>query len=387
MLAFTHPSAIPYALLIAGGPLLAVPLAVFTAMPWLGTTLARIGLGRLPEETAPPVALAALALPALSRRTIGLTMLKAALAAFVIVFAALSPAQAQDALAVEVVNASEPTLCAEKDNVYLKLQSGDVRRFTIEAQHPAYVGTIVQDRWAPDFTNCDMSKDPSFKFEKRRLTIYETEEWQLVGLTFPSFWRPNQVPVRVGNRVETGFHLLQLWTRYQERAEEVLVLYPADGYWRARPLPPQNLRWSAYGSSFLVGPVEVEGRPFVDIHEISFDPATRTFTTKFARGGGATLRLDKLDQERIVLDVTLGQTIDNAAAVRGAALDVRHRRQLRRRLHRLARARNDAAWQRAPVMSFTRASVAELWAGRLAPSRHNTSAPDMVFKGFSATAR
>ena len=39
---------------------------------------------------------------------------------------------------------------------------------------------------------------------------------------------------------------------------------------------------------------------------------------------------------------------------------------------------------RAPVMSFTRASVAELWAGRLAPSRHNTSAPDMVFKGFSA---
>ena len=241
-----------------------------------------------------------------------------------------------------------------------------MRRFTIEAQHPAYIGTIVQDRWAPDFTNCDMSKDPSFKFEKRRLTIYETEEWQLVGLTFPSFWRPNQVPVRVGNRVETGFHLLQLWTRYQERAEEVLVLYPADGYWRARPLPPQNLRWSAYGSSFLVGPVEVEGRPFVDIHEIAFDPATRTFTLKFARGGDATLRLDKLDQERIVLDVTLGATIDSArpfAALRSmfvtegnsdvallgwrrrndAALDARagdelHARERRRAVGRTARA-------------------------------------------------
>ena len=131
-----------------------------------------------------------------------------------------------------------------------------MRRFTIEATHPAYMGTIVKDRWAPDFTHCDMSNDPAFKFEKRRLTIYETEEWQFVGLTFPSFWRPNQIPVRVGNRTETGFHLLQLWTRYQERAEEVLVLYPADGYWRARPLPPENLRWSAYGSSFLVGPVE-----------------------------------------------------------------------------------------------------------------------------------
>ena len=72
--------------------------------------------------------------------------------------------------------------------------------------------------------------------------------------------------MRVGNRVETGFHLLQLWTRYQERAEEVLVLYPADGYWRARPLPPQNLRWSAYGSSFLIGPVETVG-PAVRRHQ------------------------------------------------------------------------------------------------------------------------
>ena len=176
-------------------------------------------------------------------------MRNAPLAACVLLLATIGVAKAADDLAVDVSNASKPTLCAEEDNVYLKFESQQAKRFTIEAVHPAYMGTIVVDRWAPDFTHCDMSKDPSFKFEKRRLTIYETEEWQLVGLTFPSFWRPNQVPVRVGNRTETGFHLLQLWTRYQERAEEVLVLYPADGYWRARPLPPQNLRWSAYGSS------------------------------------------------------------------------------------------------------------------------------------------
>src|SRR4051812_33706798 len=99
-------------------------------------------------------------------------------------------ARAADPLSVDVVNASTPALCAETDNVYLKLQSAEVKRFTVEAAHPAYVGTIVKDQWAPDFTSCDMSSDPSFKFEKRRLTIYETEEWQLVGLTFPSFWRP-----------------------------------------------------------------------------------------------------------------------------------------------------------------------------------------------------
>ena len=54
-------------------------------------------------------------------------------------------AHAADQLAVDVRNASEPTLCAEKDNVYLKLLSPEVRRFTVEAAHPAYMGTIVKD--------------------------------------------------------------------------------------------------------------------------------------------------------------------------------------------------------------------------------------------------
>jgi hypothetical protein len=293
---------------------------------------------------------------------------------------------AADALAVDVINASEPTRCAEKDNVYLKLQSNEARRFTVEAVHPAYVGTIVTDRWAPDFTHCDMSSDPAFKFEKRRLTIYETEEWQLVGLTFPSFWRGNQVPVRVGSRTETGFHLLQLWTRYQERAEEVLVLYPADGYWRARPLPPQNLRWSAYGSSFLIGPVETTDRPFVDIRDVAFDPASRAFTLNFVRGGSATLRLDKLDQERIVLDVALSAPVDAGrpfAALRSMFVteinaDVAHVGW---------REKDNPVWNEMPVMPFKAARAAELWAGRISPSRHNTSAPDMNFRDFSGAAR
>ena len=295
-------------------------------------------------------------------------------------------ARAADALAVDVINASEPTQCAEKDNVYLKLQSAEARRFTVEATHPAYVGTIVKDQWAPDFTNCDMSRDPAFKFEKRRLTVYETEEWQLVGLTFPSFWRGNQVPVRVGNRVEAGFHLLQLWTRYQERAEEVLVLYPADGYWRARPLPPQNLRWSAYGSSFLIGPVETSGRPFVDIKDVAFDPATRTFTLNFVRGGSATLRLDKLDQERIVLGVGLSAPV--AADRPFAALRSMFVADGNADVAQVGwRTKDSAERLQMPVMNFNRASAAELWAGRVAPSRHNTSAPDMIFRDFSAASR
>jgi hypothetical protein len=291
-------------------------------------------------------------------------------------------AHAADNLSVEVVNASEPTLCAETDNVYLKLMSGAVRRFTVEAMHPAYVGTIVVDRYAPDMRNCDMSRDPAHKAEPRRVTIYETIDWQLVGHTFPSYWRGNQVPVRVGNRVESGLHLLQLWTRFQERAEEVLVLYPADGYWRARPLPPAHLRWSAYGSSFLVGPVETAGRPLVDIQEIVFDQETRSFRLNFARGGAATLRLDHLDQDRIGLDVELEPPVANAPF---AALRSMFVTDVNNDVAQIGwRGKGSKSWRQEAVMSFTRADAVELWAGRTIPSRHNLSAPDMLFRDFSA---
>jgi hypothetical protein len=296
---------------------------------------------------------------------------------------ALLPAQAANDLSVEIVNESEPTLCAEKDNVYLKLVSPEVRRFTIEAVHPAYMGTIVADRAAPDFRNCDMSGDPVHKSEPRRVTLYETLEWQLVGLTFPSFWRPSPAPVRVGNRVETGLHLLQIWMRFQERAEEVLVLYPGDGYWRARPLPPAHLRWSAYGSSFLVGPVETTGRPLVDIREVAFDPPTRTFRTLFARGGAATVRLEAIDQERIVLDVGLDPPVTGERPF--AALRSMFVTEVNADVAQIGwRTRNSQSWRQEPVMDFKRATAVELWAGRTVPSRHNLSAPDMVFRDFRA---
>jgi membrane glycosyltransferase len=65
LLATTQPTAIPYALFLAGGPALAVPFAMMTAWPPFGSFAARIGIGRLPEETTRPVVLLALALPAI----------------------------------------------------------------------------------------------------------------------------------------------------------------------------------------------------------------------------------------------------------------------------------------------------------------------------------
>jgi membrane glycosyltransferase len=65
VLAATVPAAIPYAGLIAAGLALAIPFAVLTASPAFGRALVRWKLVRLPEETDPPPALRALALPAL----------------------------------------------------------------------------------------------------------------------------------------------------------------------------------------------------------------------------------------------------------------------------------------------------------------------------------
>ena len=286
-------------------------------------------------------------------------------------------------LAVEVANKSGPVLCAEKDNVQLDFTAPALRTMRIQAVHPAYIGTIVTDKWAPDWTACDMTRDPNFRADNsRRITFWETPDFWLTGYTFPSFWRPNTVPVRVGGRTENGLHLVQLWMRYRERAEEVLVFYPPDGYWRARPLPFADLRWTAYGSSFLVGPVEVQERPVVALKEVSFDPATMTFTLAFARGGSATLKIDKIDQDRIALETTYSGPMPNGLPF--AALRSMYATEFNSDVAKIAwRGKGGQGWSEAPVMSFKGAPVTELWAGRTTPSNHNLSAPDIVFSQFS----
>ena len=66
LLGVAHPAAIPYGLPLAAGLALSIPLAVLTAWPKVGAAFLRAGIGRLPEETAAPVGLQALALPAVA---------------------------------------------------------------------------------------------------------------------------------------------------------------------------------------------------------------------------------------------------------------------------------------------------------------------------------
>lgn len=295
-----------------------------------------------------------------------------------------------DGLAVEVVNKSEPVLCAEKDNVTLDLVSNAVKSFRIEAAHPAYIGTIQRDSFEADWTACDMKGDPAFAppsapAAPKRQTLYEEIEYWVVGLTFPTFWRPATATFRIGDRVVTGLHLIQVWMIRPMGGEEVLVFYPQDGYWRLRPKAPNGMAPTAFGSSFLVGPVETEGRPIVRIKDIVFDPKARTFALTFERGGSAVLKISAVDQNRHVLDVTLDKPVASGPF---ASMRSMYVTDFNNDVARVAvREKGAKGWREDSIMSFTKATATDVWAGRTAISRHNTSSPDIVFSNFSDGAK
>lgn len=294
------------------------------------------------------------------------------------------PAYAASDVAVEVRNESEPVLCAEKDNVTIKAISPEVRHFRIEAAHPAYIAGLLRDNWDADWADCDMTGDPVHKapVPPQRITFYESIEYWLVGYTFESFWRPAETTFRVGDRVEKGLHLVQLWKLGPKGSYEVLVVYPQDGYWRVRPLPPPQLAAAAYGSSFLFGPIEQEGRPVVNIREIEFDPKALSFKLAFKDGSNGTLRLDDLDDNRMVLDAVLDRPVTGGKGF--VALRSMYVTEFNNDVARIAiREPGARGWREEPLMSFTGGKASDIWMGRTTHSRHNTSSPDMVFRGFS----
>jgi hypothetical protein len=282
----------------------------------------------------------------------------------------------------DFINASQFTRCAEEDNVYVKVQAAGIHRFSIVAEHPHYVRAITTDSTAPDFTHCDMSGDPRFRFTPLTTVLYEDHSISLVGHRFDTFWRGEQVDFWVGDRNVPGLHLVQL-LRKGERDIEILVVYPADGYWRAKPLPPAQLPDSAYGSSFLIGPIEEDGRPLVRFRSLRFNPQGLRFDLQFADASRGRLSVVSDTREKTELSVELERastahspfaalrsmfvTIDNSDASIAQWNDASGRQ------------------QRLPIMEFDRFRAVSGRFGRVEASRHNLSAPDHVFEQFSTT--
>lgn len=279
---------------------------------------------------------------------------------------------------VHVENASRPTKCAEVDNVYVKFSGAGIAHLAIEALPPAYLATLPKDNSAADFGECDMSHDVTYPFKRRDVVLYEGKEYRLLGHTYDRFWRPERVPFRIGKKVVSGLHLVQLLRKVQGHWIEVLVVYPSDGYWRAKPLPPVRFADTAYGSSFLIGPLEEDDRPFVPIKSIEFVPGTLEFHLVFKNGEGM-LRVAEASRERTRLEIVLppatGQT--PFAALRSMFVSP-----LKADTAEAVVASAGFAPVTIPLPNFVVAETGDITFARSVPSQHNTSAPDMRFSDF-----
>ncbi len=279
---------------------------------------------------------------------------------------------------VRIENASRPTRCAEEDNVYVKLIGAGITRLRVEARHPAYLQDLREDRTAPDFSDCDVWHDPSYAFEPRDVVLFENADYLLMGHSFKSFWRPESVEFRVGGEVTRGLHLVQLIRKTEGRRIEILVLYPSDGYWRAKPLPPAGTADTAYGSSFLIGPIEEERRPFVALSSIEFVPSALLFRLRFRQGEGS-LRVAEASSERTSLDITLPPIGEGSAfaALRSMFVSTAVADTAEVMVSADGRDRRIGS-----ILDFTTAEAQAVTFARSAASRHNTSAPDLRFSDF-----
>ena len=71
-----------------------------------------------------------------------------------------------------------------------------MRRFRIEATHPAYIGTLQRDSFEAGLDRLHAPGDPTPARPPppKRTTLYEEIDFWLSGLTFANFWRPATTP-------------------------------------------------------------------------------------------------------------------------------------------------------------------------------------------------
>lgn len=295
----------------------------------------------------------------------------------------LAPAVAEP-IAVDVHNKSYVTKCAEEDNVYYTLTSPKVAAFTITAETPAYVDTIVRDRRAPDFSGCTFGHSggaDGSHYTPPTAVLWEDDEYVLKGVVYPDFWRPTVVPVTVGKLTQNFLHLVQLWRKTPAGPVEFLVFYPQDGYWRLKALPPFRMREVAYGSSFLFGPVEESTRPFVAYKAVSFDPEALAFTIDFAKGGKATVALKTIEVGKAAVDVAF-DGVDLSKLPFAALRSMYVAPGNADTAEIVVRPTAGAAATSSVVVDWKDGKAADVAFTRTVPSTHNTSAPDIGFRAF-----
>ena len=290
-----------------------------------------------------------------------------------------APALAAPAL-VTVTDKGVKTACAEEDNVYVALAAPGLRSFQVQARHPAYGAVLTRDTAKPNFKDCTFQPQKDFPLTPRKVTLYRDDQVMIRGITYSGYWRPTVVKVDVAGRKDQGFTLVQFFQKEGKAWHESLVLHAPDGYWRLRPLPLPQFKGAVYGSSFLIGPVEESSRPYVRISEVRIDPKARRFTVLFDKGGQASLTITGLDHHAMTAKVELDPPVETGRPfVALRSMYVAPDNADTAELHWTAA---DGADKTTPVVGFGRVQASAVGFEKSIPSRHNTSAPDIVFSDF-----
>jgi hypothetical protein len=284
-----------------------------------------------------------------------------------------------------VTNASRVTRCAEEDNVYVKISGRALTGMRIEARQPSYIKQLQVDDSAADFSDCNFSKDenPVYNFPPKKLVLWENEQWVLVGNTYATFWRPNEVPVSIDGKVTTQLHLLQLHKKDASEKSagrhEFLVLYPPDGYWRAKPIPAEPMPSSTYGTSFLVGPITDASRPYVNVTSVEFVPSELTFKLSYEDGSHGSMQLVEVTRDKLVLSYKQDKALAEQQPL--AAIRSMYVTDLKSDVAEVTLRAGSVT----PISDFKEAQASEVAFGRSVISKHNPSAPDMWFGEFTLT--
>ena len=287
-----------------------------------------------------------------------------------------------------VTNATRTTQCAEEDNVYVKLSGEGLSGMRIEARQPPYISQLTVDDSKADFTDCNFkqSENPVYHFQPKKVVLWESERYVMLGNTYETFWRADQVPVVVEGRVTEQIHLIQLFLKDASAPEagrfEFLVLYPVDGYWRAKPIPSLPMTYSTYGTSFLLGPVQEAQRPVVELAKVEFLPAQLSFRLDFEDGSHGTVRLAEINRERLALEYShdRGYPISQPMAAIRSMFVTPEKSDVAEVSLRPAPS-GELLTQ--PLSALSERAVTEVRFGRSLVSRHNPSAPDMWFGAFA----
>jgi hypothetical protein len=293
-------------------------------------------------------------------------------------------AQLKSRMAINIENHSVETKCAEVDNIYYTFRAPAapaIGGFRVEAIGARYL-PLTKDSTAPDFTDCSFGEDiAAIAHPDEPATLYENDQYILKGIVYSDFWRQTTVPVKVGKLTKNLLRIVQLWKKTDEGPVEFLVFYPQDGYWRLKTLPPNEMREVAYGSSFLLGPIETSERPFVAYKSVTFDPKAIAFTIEFAKGGTATVTVADIRTNHAALDVTFDHVSDGGQGI--ASLRSMYVSPARSDTAEIRwKAADSAAPQVSDIIAFKSAAAVAVTFGRSVPSRHNTSAPDIAFSAF-----